>query len=617
MPGIVARVGGPPVPPHETEAVLAPLRHFAFYESAAKSCANGWLGWVGIGRAACRLDRDDRSGRVVVYHGDAAERRDDAQRRSRAEDIAALLGKGAAELARRLGGSFAAASFDPASGEFHCATDRFGHHRVYYCQVGPTLYVVCELKALLGWPELPAAPDPDALRDLINYGYPLGDRTSLAGVKLLQPASQLSFCDGVLRVGRYWQPRYEPVEGDDEELAAEGHRLFCESYAAKTAGAARLLVPVSGGLDSRLLLARARAEGQEIFAYTYGHARAREAAVACEVMRALDVPPRHIVTDDFPGAVDAVRRATWFGEGMVNATIAQLAMLLDKFAAEPRSSLYINGIYGGPTNFSNGYHKPNELVPDMPRAEKVARIGATMFSHLLHTAQNYRKLTPAFARDCDQAYDREIDRLLADYEDVSPLFGHQKDAFYIDNRLCRFMNQVDLNRYYWDEVIPLTSTALYDFYLRLPDRVKFGRLLHKQMLARYYPRAAAAPVFSSGISVTDELAGRPALRPGRLQARAGRAREILRRLTLGRYNPPDPGDFRSHDYHYRRNRVLMGFYDSVLGDERLLADAYFDRTVVRRYLRRFRIGVQHAGTLATIMAWELWLRQLNARRWDV
>lgn len=615
MPGIVARIGGAPPEAREIAAVFAPLRHFPFYADESDRCRHGWLGWVGVGGGGPRLARDRAQRHVVAYHGDGAARPDDeAGRGARAAEIAALIGSRPEELAARLGGSFATASLDVESGEFHCLSDRCGHHRVYYRQAGAVLYVACELKAFFGWPELPLAPDDEALRDLINYSYPLGDRTSLADVKLLPPAAHLSWRDGVLRVDRYWRPRYRPEEGDDDRLCAEGHQLFTSTFAEKTAGVGRLVVPVSGGLDSRLLLAAALAAGKDLATFTYGHARSREARVACDVMRQLGVEARWVRTDDFPLAADTLRRTAWFGEGMTGLTASLVGRVAEQFAAEPRTSQFINGIYGGPTNFSNNYHKPDELVADLPRAEKVARIGRTMFSRELHNPLNYRKVRPDFARDCDAAYAREIDRHFAGHEAVSPLFGHQKDAFFIENRLCRFMNQVDLNRYYWDESIPLTSVRLYDFYLRLPDRLKFGRLLHRRILARFYPRAAAVAVFASGLTVPEELAGRPPRRSGR---RLPRLRHYLGRLTAGRCNFPDPEDYGSHDYVYRRNHEVRRFHEAVLGDERPLSADRFDFAVVREYLRAVRRGANVASSLSVVLAWELWLRQVRARRWDV
>lgn len=610
MPGIVGRIGGNAPQRAETSGVLDKLRHFPFYESGCDSSDRGWLGWVGIGQAGHRVGRDASGRHLVVYHGDGAARGAAA----RVEDLVANIADRPADLGDRLGGSFAVACLNLESGEFHCLTDRFGHHRVYYLRDGAALYVVPELKGCFGWPDLSVVADDQALRDLVNYTYPLGDRTSLAGVKLLPPASHLSFRDGVERVERYWQPLYRPQEGDDDQLCEEGHQLFVEAFAEKTADRARVVIPVSGGLDSRLLLGRALAEAKEILPYTYGHARSREAAVACAAMRDMGVTPRHIQTDEFVAPADSVRRGTWFGEGMVNAAIAGLVMVQSHLMDEPRTSLFVTGIYGGPTNFSNTYHKPEELVENMTREQKVAHIGATMFSHQMRTPGNYRKLRPEFAQTCRESYDREIERLLGEHERVSPLFGHQKDAFYIANRMCRFMNQVDVNRHFWDEAIPLTSTRLYDFYLRLPERLKARRLLHRRILARYYPAAARSAVYSSGLTVLQELAGET---PRVIKSGGSTYQHFLGRLTRGRYNPPDIENYRSYDYIYRRNRGLRRFYEDVLGDPYPLAEDVFDFTVVREYLRKCRQGAALYGALTTIMAWELWLRQIRARRWDV
>ena len=78
-----------------------------------------------------------------------------------------------------------------------------------------------------------------------------------------------------------------------------------------------------------------------------------------------------------------------------------------------------------------------------------------MFSDRMDSAQATYQLHPDFARPLRRGLRAgAAGRHFCPGQRVSPLFGHQKDAFFVDNRLCRFMNQVDLNRYFWDECMP-------------------------------------------------------------------------------------------------------------------------------------------------------------------
>jgi len=614
MPGIIARIGGADGTDRERESVVSRLSHFPFYQATHAVSAHGWLGWVGIGRAAGHLAHEENGRYVTVFHGDRAGDGELEEKLKSGPLVADSIRRNPTELAERFGGSFTIATLDTQTGEFCCQGDLFGHFRTYYRQFEDTLYVCCELKGFLGWDELDIAPDTDALRDLINYAYPLGDKTSLRDVRLLRPASRMIFSNGELSVDRYWRPTYEPQEGDDESLRDEGYALFEESFASKIGAGRKLLVPVSGGIDSRLLLGEAAKLELPLFAYTYGHARSRESAIALDLIGAVGEEGTFFQLDDLPSPRESVLRTSWFAEGMVNLGPAHVVAVGLHMIGYERDCLMVNGVYGGPTNFSNAYHNPADLVVGMDQMQKVTRIGHALLSRDHRTQSNYEKLLPDFAEHCDASYDEVIAEELPQHEPASQYFGHQKDAFFIDNRMFRFINQVDFNRYFWNEAFPLTSTRLYQFYLRLPDRVKFDRLLHRMMIVHNFPAAAAIINFNTGKPVSLEEGS--TVRVGHPQ-RWRMAKYVLTRLTRGAFNPPDPENYQHREYIYKRNLEMRKVYETVLGCEHPLSESIFDYGVVREYLRKALRGSALVSNLATVLAWELWLRQLKARTWDV
>jgi hypothetical protein len=223
-------------------------------------------------------------------------------------------------------------------------------------------------------------------------------------------------------------------------------------------------------------------------------------------------------------------------------------------------------------------------------------------------------MKPDFAQTCAEAYYRELGAAFAPCQEVSDLFGHQLDAFMIANRMCRFMNQVDLNRYYWDSAIPLTSFSLYRFYLRLPDRLKFDRLLHRRIVAEQFPTVAGVENFNSGRSLHEELAGAP---PRRRSGRGEKLRYWLGRATRGALAVPDAESYQAPGHYLRRNRELREFVGDILNDPGFLADDVFERRVVRGYFDRTLRGARLATTVYKVLAWELWLRQVKAGRREV
>lgn len=611
MPGIFGRVGGRR---HgDATAVAALLEHFPFYGAAEVGDERAWLGWAGIGDPAARLRTRAADGLLAAYHGDGAGG-DAAVAAARLDDVVALAAGDPLRLAERIDGSFVAAVCDPAAGRATIVGDVFGHHRLYWCVRDGALYFASELKGLLGWADLAFAPDDDALRDILNYSYPLGDRTSLQGVRVLPPASVLTFAAGQARVAAYWTPVYEPTAADPARLAEQGYELFARAFSAKVAAGRDVVVPVSGGLDSRMLLGEAVQRGHRVTAYTYGHGSSREAQVARAVMAAGGVGDRFHVMEDFPEPESLLARTSWFVEGQSNLSLFPLTAVNDRMLDVPRRNLFLNGIYGGPTNFSSIYHKPNELVTDPDLDERVRRVGRTMFSDRMDSAQARFLLRPDFARRCSEAYWPQLRENFVPWQRVSPVFGHQKDAFLVANRLFRFMNQVDLNRYFWDECMPLTSFSLYRFYLRLPEEVKFDRRLHRRIIADRFPRLAAQVNFNTGRTVVEDLAGVPPVAPS---ARAARLRHLAGRLTLGRLSLADPESYQAVDHHLRRNRRMREFVGDQLADPRWRSGAWFDQKRVLDYVGRTRRGVDLSAHVMGVLAWELWLRQLETRSKEV
>lgn len=607
MPGLSGRIGGDLR--QDAAAVTGLMNHFPFYGAASVGDDRAWLGWTGVGDPGTRLDGEGPAAVLVGYHGDGAA--DPAASAVRLEQVRRLAATAPLGLAEACDGSFAAARYDTASGELTLVTDPFGHKRLYYLQRGDALYFAPELKGFLGWPGLEMEPDPAALCDVLNYTYPLGDRTSLAGVRLLPPASVLRFARGELKVETYWRPAYEPQDAQEGELAARGYELFARAFRDKVGPQRPTMVPVSGGIDSRMLLGEALRRGQPVRAYTYGHGASREARVAMKVMAAAGVGDRFITLDEFPEPDQALLRGSWFVEGMANLTVSALVGVNHHLLDEPRDAVFLNGIYGGPTNFSNAYHRPEELVEGLGLEDKVRRVGRTIFSGQLDTPGARVILQPDFAARCAGAYGRELTAAFAPWQDVSPLFGHQKDAFLVANRLCRFMNQVDLNRYYWDCAIPLTSFGLYRFYLQLPEAVKHGRRLHRRILAEQFPVMANVVNFNSGRTIVEELAGIP---PRVRSQRGIRLRHLLGRLSRGRLSTPDPESYQAPDHYLRRNRPMRDFVGDVLEDPGFLSDDVFDRRQVREDFARTLRGANLGSRVLKVLSWELWCRQVKAGR---
>ena len=128
-----------------------------------------------------------------------------------------------------------------------------------------------------------------------HAAYTLGTRTLLKGIYQLPAASSVELIDGdpTPRVHPWKALRYHQRITDEptfRQLFTQALEQAVERVVKLTQGR-RLAVPLSGGLDSRLILSLLKLAGaSDVVAFTYGTAGSREAKISQQVAQSLDVP---------------------------------------------------------------------------------------------------------------------------------------------------------------------------------------------------------------------------------------------------------------------------------------------------------------------------------------
>jgi asparagine synthase (glutamine-hydrolysing) len=155
----------------------------------------------------------------------------------------------------RLDGIFAIGVWDVTGRRLHLCRDRFGVKPLYYAVDSDGIHFGSELKAVAAGRTGPAELDPGAFGDYLALGYVPGPRTILRGIRMLPPATLLTWRDGETAARPYWTPRFD-ADGSGEQVALD------RIEGALTAAVARESLtetPVgaflSGGLDSSAITA--------------------------------------------------------------------------------------------------------------------------------------------------------------------------------------------------------------------------------------------------------------------------------------------------------------------------------------------------------------------------
>ena len=172
-----------------------------------------------------------------------------------------------------LNGRFHGLLADRARGVATLFIDRYGMHRIYYHESSEALYFAGEAKAILAVrPEL-RRTDERGLGEFISCGCVLENRSLFKGIHLLPPASAWVFRNGSIeRKSQYFQPAEWENQGplDPESYYRELRDVFSRNLPRYFQGQERIGMSLTGGLDTRMILAWRKAAPGELPCYTFG-----------------------------------------------------------------------------------------------------------------------------------------------------------------------------------------------------------------------------------------------------------------------------------------------------------------------------------------------------------
>src|SRR5438132_11623937 len=172
-----------------------------------------------------------------------------------------------------LNGRFHGLLADRTRGTATLFNDRYGMHRIYYHESKDAFYFAAEAKAILAVrPELRAL-DAQGLGEFLACGCVLENRTIFRGIQLLPSAAAWVFRDGAIqKKGTYF--RAKEWEDQDplgpESYYQELREVFTRNLPRYFNGHERIGIALTGGLDTRMIMAWRKAPPKSLPCYTFG-----------------------------------------------------------------------------------------------------------------------------------------------------------------------------------------------------------------------------------------------------------------------------------------------------------------------------------------------------------
>ncbi len=276
MPGLYGIVGSPhDAGSHDlSQAMCARMRHHAWYQidQHQDDSAGIALGRVSLGfiqtqpqpvwnhdRSVCLLLEGEIYGEAELRHELANAGSQVHTSGSHAELLLHGYLQEGRNFFRRVNGTFVAAIWEARHRRLILVNDRFGMKPLYYALLPDRLLFASEIKSLLADAAVPRDPDPRGISQFFSFGQLLGEDTLLRAVKALPPAAWVTYrqAEHEYQLDRYWQ--LSDIKVDQQLSQADFleriDTAFAKAVELRTSDTAGLGISLSGGLDSRSILA--------------------------------------------------------------------------------------------------------------------------------------------------------------------------------------------------------------------------------------------------------------------------------------------------------------------------------------------------------------------------
>lgn len=288
MPGIAAIIGtgDERVCGEQIRRMIDSMMHEPFYSSGTyvNRSLGVYVGWVALDGAFadCMPVWNERKDSCLIFSGEVFPDKGDLEQLknrghefdiSNATYLIHLYEEKGEAFIDDLNGRFNGVLIDISRKKVILFNDRFGMQRIYLHEKDGSFYFSSEAKSLLRILPALRSLDDQGLGEVFSCGCVLEDRTLFRGVGLLPPASKWTFSGGgVTGKERYFElSRWE----DQPELDAERYsrRLrdtFVRILPRYFSSRQPVGMSLTGGLDTRMIMAYAGLPPGELPCYTFG-----------------------------------------------------------------------------------------------------------------------------------------------------------------------------------------------------------------------------------------------------------------------------------------------------------------------------------------------------------
>lgn len=481
-------------------------------------------------------------------------------------------------------GTYAIVIYDANTKKIHFISDRYGLRHLYIRIIGDTISWSSEIKAFLALPDYTPQIDLVAVEQFLGVGYLLEDRTWFKNVSLLPPGTVLTWDveKATASQRQYWW--WNKIKADvskcsEDDRADRLYHLFDNSVKSRCKGDSIIGLLLSGGLDSRAILAAIPNEDRHLHAVTFGQKNCSDVKIARRAAKvgavkhlSRELNPEFWLKNRFEGV--------WWTDGELNL-------------------MHMHGI---------------EVIKEI---RDIFEINMSGFAGDLILGGSYMSERQMLDKEISLSYAMKIMECSSEpLWDIIPKYSglNKTDYFFLQNRVrrCTFCG-IKMASVYIGSRMPFYGYELIDYIYSLPDVVRYRSMIYKKMLLRHYSKYFdAIPWQKTGIPINW---------PESVEKGIAVYRKMMNYINWYAYRAgirlPTSRNYASYAEWIRKDPAITIFRDILFSKTAIYPD-YVDRdTVYRNWERHMKRSAELSSLLCLYVTFEIWLQQIfNAKYRD-
>jgi asparagine synthase (glutamine-hydrolysing) len=509
------------------------------------------------------------------------------------------------EFVKSLNGSFIIVIFDVVNEKILIFNDRHGLRPFYYTQNNKKYIFASEVKAILQDKTFEKEIDDSAVAEFFAFDRILEDKTLFKNVKVLPPASIFIITKEKFEHKQYWDFLYTEDYNSFSEnyyiqkLVKSFRRAVERRIQEKNAYA----VFLSGGLDSRSIVAEARKSHNPIYTFSYSILKGDEAKIAEKVAKKSSTKHMFLkLPQEF--LAKFVEEGVYLTDGMANCNnfywTSSILNRVKKDADIVFHGLGICWLANPGLYFHNPIHRKlvksdEKFLVDLIYKKLNTLITDEMMPKIF--SSNYFNKIKGIPL-------KSVVRVLRDSPFKHPV---NRNDYFILRTYTRYHMGPVLLRSVLEDRIPGFDNDFMDLLLKIPPELRLDHKIYYKFLTSLASDLAKIPYQKTGV---------PPIFPVVAHKIGFIVKEIfqtffrkIRNLLKGHFSFTDYFGYPDAGELIRKNRNMRKFFEDILLDKRTIARGYFNKEYMHRIVDdHMNYRKNYGKQLCALMTFELWNR---------